>query len=189
MSENLENKGVKRFKTLTDEDKQKILDKRKSQNTNNATRLWINALKDYITEKGYPPLEDLSIDLLDEAIGNFYVEARKKNFAEIDPNDPDDEERKTNYKNTSLRAARAAFTRYFKESRKINIVSDPAFTKSNGLFLGKTKDNKEKGLGKVDNKPPINDQDMEKLGINLRNQSNPTPKCVQQIKKEKCVKH
>ena len=31
------------------------------------------------------------------------------------------------------------------------------------MFIGKTKDNKQKGLGNIDNKPPINDPDLSEL--------------------------
>ena len=38
------------------------------------------------------------------------------------------------------------------------------------MFIGKTKDNKEKGLGNIKNKPPINDADMTKIHNYFRTQ-------------------
>ena len=166
MSEFEGNSNKKRFKTVTSEEKKLILDKRKAENTNCSTKQWINCLREYIIEKSYPDLDLLTDVELNDVLGNFYIEARKKKvFEEIDPNDPDDEEKKTNYKNSSLRSARAAFTRYFKDVRKVDIRTSEVFIESNEIFLGKTKDNKERGLGKIENKPPITDQDMETLGI------------------------
>ena len=166
MNENEEKSTKTRFKTATSMDKSDILGKRKSENTNSATKLWISCLREYLIEKSYPELETLTDSQLSEILGNFYIEARKKRIPELettDECDEDMEEKISNYKNSSLRAARAAFTRYFKDTRKIDIRTNELFIECNEIFLGKTKDNKAKGLGKVENKPAINDSDMQKL--------------------------
>ena len=152
-----------RFKTLTEKEKAEILSKRKAQNTNLATNQWISCLREYLCEKGLPDLQSLSNDELSDVLGNFYCEAKKKNVPYLDTNDENEKERNESYKTTSLRAAWGAFTRYFKDSRSIDIRIHPAFLKSNEIFIGQTRVNKEKGLGNISNKPPIEDQDMKKL--------------------------
>ena len=164
MENNIEKPQKRRSKDLSDEEKERIMKKRKADNTNKATDVWIAALKEYMEEKNFGDLDSLSNTELDKVLGNFYMEARKKYVTDdIDPNDPADEERKTNYKNTSLRAARAAFTRFFKDRRQIDIRTHQDFVNSNESFLGKTRDNKEKGLGNVQNKPPITEEDMRRI--------------------------
>ena len=160
-----------RFRTVTEEEKHTIYSKRKAQNTNNATKLWINCLKDYLIEKNFPDLEDLDNTQLTDVLCNFYVEARRKKKDDTEQyfavdNDADDVS--LSYKTTTLHAIRGAFTRYFKETRNIDIRTSPIFIRSNEMFLGKTKENKEKGLGKIDNKPPITDEDMKKIGDYFR---------------------
>ena len=169
MNEIQENQVRKRFKETTAKEKEDILSKRKAENTNLSTKLWINALKDYLIEKQYPDLEELTDEQLNNVIGSFYLEARKKKIAEeFDENDQEDVEKKTNYKNSSLRSARAAFTRYFRDTRKLDIRTNELFIESNDIFEGKTKDNKQKGLGKIDNKPPITDEDLQKIADYFR---------------------
>ena len=157
-----------RFKTVSEKDKEIILNKRKAENTNLATNQWVTCLREYLCEKNLADLELLTDAELDEALGNFYCEARKKNVQYIDVEDPDERERAESYKTTSLRAARGAFTRFFKDKRNLDIRTHPAFIKSNELFLGQTKVNKEKGLGSISNKPAIEEEDMKLLDSYFR---------------------
>ena len=101
----------------------------------------------------------------------------------MENNDPiEPEDTSMSYKTTTLRAIHAALTRYFKETTKINIHNNELFLESNEMFLEKTKDNKEKGLGNIDNKPPINAADMSKLQSYFQSQLNGkvNPKVLQQ---------
>ena len=95
----------------------------------------MQCLREYLIKKAYPELEELSNTQLAEVLGNFYVEARKKRVTEeINEDDPDDEDRKTNCKNTSLRSAYAAFTRYLKHICQIDIRTNEHFIQSNEIF-------------------------------------------------------
>ena len=51
----------RRFKTLSDKEKETILSKIKSENTNASTKMWINCLCDYLIENTspFPEIEDL----------------------------------------------------------------------------------------------------------------------------------
>ena len=163
MENNQENSMRKRSVEVSDEEKQRILSKRKKENTNKATDLWIKALKEYMSENQMGSLDSIDNATLDIVLGKFYLEARKKTVSDPTTDDPEELAKQRNYKNTSLRAARAAFTRYFVDTRKVDIRTNEVFLESNQLFLGKTRDNKELGLGSIDNKPPITDSDFEKL--------------------------
>ena len=72
-----------RFKTLSDGEKGKILQKKKSTSTNNATRLWINCLREYLVEKECPELEAIETSELPSILSNFYFELRRKNLTKL----------------------------------------------------------------------------------------------------------
>ena len=134
-------------------------------------------------EKTYPPLNELTNKQLALILCDFYVEVKKKNVEDYEEEDAEQEELKTSYKTTTLHAIRGALTRYFKDTRQIDIRSDPMFIKANEMFLGKMKQNKQKGLGKIDNKPPINDSDLKLIAEYFKKTmaGPPNPKGLQQI--------
>ena len=72
---------LKRFKSLSEKEKEDILSKRKSDN-NASTRMWAKCLCDYLTEKLCPDLKDLDNTELAAVLGNFYVEPGKKKITE-----------------------------------------------------------------------------------------------------------
>ena len=87
-----------------------------------------------------------------------------------------------NYKTSTLRSIHGALTHYFKDTQKLDIRSNDLFIEANEMFLGKTKDNKEKGLGNIKNKPPINDIDMAKIHNYFQTKLSkaPNPRVLQQ---------
>ena len=48
-----------RFKTVSYEEKKKMMEDRKAKSTNRATKLWTDCLRDYLVEKDLPPLESV----------------------------------------------------------------------------------------------------------------------------------
>ena len=145
-----------RFKTLNESDKDELWSKKNAKNTNDSTKVWIKCLREYLCEKNLPELETLSNEDLGDVLSNFYTEVKKKKV----PDDADDE---SDYKTSTLRVIRSALTRHFKETRKIDIRQHPSFLKSIEMFICITKANKEKSLGVIESKPPICDEDMNKL--------------------------
>ena len=67
------------------------------------------------------------------------------------------------YSNSSLKTMRVALNRYFKQTRSLDIISNPLFFKANNLFGGVQHINKEEGQGTVKHKNPIFPEDLEKL--------------------------
>lgn len=137
-----------RFLKLNSDEKQQVFNDR---NTRNATKLCKNLLEQYIIEREI----EGTIDTIDDAalpnlLENFYAEIRTKKGHQ-------------RYKNSSLKAIRASINRYMKESRGIDIISDPRFVRCNEMFKGVTKQNKAKGKGIIQHKEPISSQDLERL--------------------------
>ena len=76
-----------------------------------------------------------------------------------------DEEQNLNgkYKNSSLRAMRAALGRRFKDTRSLDIISNEKFYECNKLFGGVLRTNKHIGHGDTKSKEPITEEDLAKL--------------------------
>lgn len=140
-----------RFLSLQENDRSKIRESRNKANTKNATKLWKNLLNQYLIEKDIAAsIEHVTDADLPKVLEKFYSEIRTKKTHE-------------RYKNSSLRAIRAGVNRFIKDSRGIDIISDPKFMRTNDLFKGVTKENKEAGKGNVQHKVPISSEDLERL--------------------------
>lgn len=152
---------VSRFEDVDDDGVDHYLDQRKRPNTNQATKLWLTCFTDYLAAKSLPKVDDIELSDLPRILEKFYAEVRKKEITANPETGPTDNDKL--YKNTTLKAIRAALGRYFKEKRSIDIMSNEAFIRSNQVFEGVLKVNKEKGKGFILSKPPIEDIDLAKL--------------------------
>ena len=135
-----ENKENKHFVEVSEEDRQKILQNRVAQNTRRATKLWVTRFQEFIAKKhkngkfAESSLVEVCDADLPKKLEIFYTELRDKN-GEL-------------YKNTTMKAMRAAINRFIKETRGIDVVNDDRFVICNEMFRGVTKMNKEEGKGK-----------------------------------------
>lgn len=172
-----------RFGTTTEEKTQYVMDKRKAPNTNKATKLWLQCFTDYLLEKDLPKIETLTINTLPTILENFYTDVRKKEAQSNPENEAGDDDDQRLYKNTTLKAIRAALGRYFKEKLSIDIMSNENFIRANQIFEGVQRINKEKGKGNVTNKPPIDDSDLTKITHYFRQGMNgpPNPGLLQEV--------
>ncbi len=68
------------------------------------------------------------------------------------------------YKLQSLKCVRAGINRHLKETRGIDIISDPKFTKANEMFCRVSSLTRRKGLAHTKSFPVIQDEDLKKLG-------------------------
>ena len=126
-------------------------------------------------------METISSQELPNIIGDFYFSARKKRISEEDtlPNDKEKARSKLSYyKNSSLKAGRAALNRYFKANRGIDIISNDSFIKVSEIFTAVTKQGKEEGHGETDSKLPISEPDLSKLSTYFLNKMRGPPNAV-----------
>ena len=149
------------FKTVSPEDKDNIIKNRKAANTNRSTTTWIRCLSEYLTEKNMPKVKDISDSDLSQMLTGFYTAIKKKKL--------NDNEDIGEYKNGSLKCMREALNRYFKEHRSIDIISNPAFIKTNEMFKGVTAMGKMEGHGKIDSYPAIKEADLKALSSYFEN--------------------
>ena len=153
MEKKTENKRkISQFAVTTSDKKQKIMDGRKADNTNKATKLWIDVFKTFLSERNLPEVEEISDLDLPNAIEDFYVSLRSKRKLEEKEakksieddkedsqdtvSDLNDDNEDCMYSNSTMKAIRAALNRYFKDTRKIDITSNAAFINANGIFQG-----------------------------------------------------
>ena len=181
-----------RFDLISDEEKQNLLENRKAQSTNRATKQWVQALSEYLIQSNMPTLENIDNENLPDILGNFYFSIRKqpkkspkkknKNRLSLKSNpDPNKDDRF--YKNSSLKSARAALNRHFKAERGLDIIASESFIKANEIFQAVTKKGKVDGRGEIQNKPAITEEDMNTLSnYFIKNmQGPPNAKLLQEI--------
>ena len=60
--------NFERFKSVNDKETEQLLPKRNARNTNDATKVWINCLKDYLIEKNKLQLHEICNDDLPKVL-------------------------------------------------------------------------------------------------------------------------
>lgn len=120
------------------------------KNTQKATKVWLNVVSAYMKEKNIGfCIEEVTTEELPNFLFKFYSEVRKEN-GEI-------------YSNTSLKGMGAAINRHIKETRSIDIVSDPKYMHTNELFKGVQLQGKKGGKGTIKHKEHIDPEDLARL--------------------------
>ena len=66
------------FDILLPEEQDKLMENRKAQSTNRATKQWVNALKEFIKERGLTDLDLTTNAELPKMISDFYFSMRKQ---------------------------------------------------------------------------------------------------------------
>ena len=151
------NRSSPLFKTLTDEERDEIKNKSKVENTNKATKLWVNNFTNYLNEKEMPKMEDISKEDLPSVLERYYSELKKQKCSNEEDEDSD------TYKHSTQKSIRAALCRHFKKTRCIDIINSENFIQANEMFDGVKRVSKEKGYGNVDSYPPIEDYNLAKI--------------------------
>ena len=107
-------------------------------------------LQEYLMLRNLPEADAIPDAELPQILEMFYTELRQKDGSA--------------YKLASLKCIRAGLNCHFKETRSVDIISDPRFTCSNQMFKGVAKICCRPGLGSTCSFPVIPDEDMIKLG-------------------------
>ena len=159
-----------------DATRQKLIEGRSAENTRKGTKTWTTLLNNYIKLRGLgETIEDITDDVLPELLEKFFSEVNKpkKNKNKDDPPSP--------YKNSSMRVIRGVISRYLKEKRGIDTMSDTCFMRSRHLFQGVLKQNKAKGYGTITHKEAISSQDLERLYDYFSRYMGPDPFILQKF--------
>ena len=70
-----------RFKRLSDEEKNEIIEGHSAENTNKATKCCVVCFREYLVEKDLPILEKITDADLPQVLSDFYIEIKKKQKA------------------------------------------------------------------------------------------------------------
>ena len=144
-------KGFRKFVAVSKDDKRKLMDSCTTKATKTADKTWKKAFEDFLVESKAPnsTVETLDLDAAPESLENFYAAVRRRDGGTL--------------VNNTMKAARCALNRVFKNLKGKNIVTDPAFAGANAIFHGITRVNKAKGYGNTVSKKPITNQDLEAI--------------------------
>ena len=155
------------FKTKTVDEIQQLLDGKEKKNTQKSTKSAIKQLRQFLHEKNWPDVTDISNECVPEILFEFYCSIRPKNSEK--------------YAIQSLKCIRAALNRWFKTEREIDIIKDPGFVRTNEMFKGVLVDAKKNGKPKKST-PKISQIDLEKIGEYFQHDymNDPQPKKLQQ---------
>ena len=86
---------------------------------------------------------------LNEKLRLFFASVRSRNGESL--------------KTSSLSSMKYGITKYLKEQCKIDFQTDIEFSSSRDVYKAVVTDLKKKGFGSVEHKPPISDEDLQKL--------------------------
>ena len=142
---------MERFAVINEKQIQNILDEKSSKNTEKATEVSFNILCTYLkTRKIDFNFTNINKSELNDLLRKFYVEVRKQDGSY--------------YRKASLVALRFGIQRRIKElGISINIIEDQEFFATSEVFKAQCVFLKKEGLGKSTYKPPIIEEDMQKL--------------------------
>ncbi len=79
---------------------------RKAKSTNDATKTWVDTLRQYLAQEEPPDMDEMQLSDLPNVLKSFYVCVRMK--------------KSEKYKSTTQHAMRAGLNQYFKDTRRID---------------------------------------------------------------------
>lgn len=139
-----------RFGDSSEEEIQRLLEDKSTNNTKKATKTAVKIFRDYLREKGLDTgFEDFEKSVLNNVLKRFYVEARKR--------DGDF------YKKSALSSIRFALGRHMQATRNIDIINDREFRLSAEVFRAQVVELVRRGKGAIEHFPDVTPEDLKKL--------------------------
>lgn len=134
-----ENQGLStsnRFSIATAQNLEDLREKSRNKNTKKSTQTWLKVFDAWRNERGEPrKLEEIPAEELDGVLCRFFVEIRKQDGNEYEPD--------------SLAVMQSSLDRHLKFAGKTySILRDRQFARSRDMLNAKAKDLREKGYGK-----------------------------------------
>ena len=130
----MESDKTSRF-SVSDKQKASYEEAAVNKNTKKSTETWFRTYLEWANEKKKPKsIENLSPEELDEVLGDFYTELKKKDGSDYEPE--------------SLGVMQASLDRYLKnKGYKVSIIRGREFAKSNKILKGKAITLRHEGKG------------------------------------------
>ena len=70
--------SLNQFKNTSSEDQEEVLKRRKAENTNKSTKLWVDCLQDYLKDKDLGLVNSITEAELPSILEKFYVEVHSQ---------------------------------------------------------------------------------------------------------------
>lgn len=151
MEEELQ-QSINRFPEVSEESLNEMRERNVNKNMKKSTATWMKVFDSWrIARQEERRLEDIPVDELDGILHKFYVELRKKDGEEYEPD--------------SLAVMQAALDRHLKScGRTYSILRDREFHQSRQQLEAKARELREKGYGKKKNAShALNEEDEDHL--------------------------
>jgi hypothetical protein len=138
-----------RFVAVGEEEMERLLSDKDSKNTKRKISSSLKYFRTFLA-KNYQNhnFESFTCDVLDDRLKAFYAGSRKTDG--------------TQFKKTALQSIRYGVKKHIVETMDLDISDKTRFPNSNKMYEAVLVDMKKKGLGVVDNKPPIAQDDLKK---------------------------
>lgn len=136
-----------RFAALDEEDLQKLLSGKDAKNTQRCVKRSVRLFREFLGNDS--SFETFDKTKLNEKIRLFFASVRTANGG--------------NMKTSTLSNVKYGLTKYFKEHCKVDFNTEIEFSTSREVYKAVVTDLKKKGLGSTEHKPPISDDDLQKL--------------------------
>ena len=132
-----------------EEEMERLLSDKDSKNTKRNISSSIKYFRTFYAKKYQNDnFESFNCDVLDDRLKAFYASSRKTDG--------------TQFKKTALQSIRYGVKKHIVETMDLDISDKTRFPNSNKMYEAVLVDMKKKGLGVVDHKPPITQDDLNK---------------------------
>ena len=165
---NLQSTSKIRYKTISEDEKKKLLDEKDKKNTRAATENYMKRFTGYIALKGHSNIDELNSVQLNKILYDFY--------SEVQP------QKKNGYCVQSMKCMRSGLNRHFRKQMGIDITKDNDFVQANEMFKAVCVEAKRNGLGVKRSTPKISSIDLERIAeyFTYDHMNSPDPRRLQQ---------
>lgn len=138
------------FIQVDEENIRNLLQNKDSKQTQRTVKRGVNRFRQFLTTNSVDSnFETFTKPDINENLRKFYVAVRKEDGEMM--------------KSTSLTSLKYGLSKYLKDELEIDVQNDSDFTTSNNVYQAVLTDLKKKGLGSVEHKPNICQEDLQKL--------------------------
>jgi hypothetical protein len=137
----------RRFESLTDEDLEKLIESKDSNNTKQVVKTSVRLLEEYLSAKDnfgvktVTKMDTASVQVMTLTLRKFYAELKKVDGS--------------HFAKASLVTLRYGLQKHFLKTRKENIINSNMYKDANEMFKAVLVSMKKAGIGEIKQKEPV----------------------------------
>jgi hypothetical protein len=137
----------RRFESLTDEDLEKLIESKDSNNTKQVVKTSVRLLEEYLSAtdnfgvKTVTKMDTASVQVMTLTLRKFYAELKKVDGS--------------HFAKASLVTLRYGLQKHFLKTRKENIINSNMYKDANEMFKAVLVSMKKAGIGEIKQKEPV----------------------------------